>query len=216
MTLLELMHLMRKHLGIMIVVPAACSALVALVCLFLPDTYTASTTMYVLSRSDQSTQTTMSSDLTASQMLTNDVASILKSNRVQSDVAKEVGLQNLNDFDVSINNSSTTRVITLSVTGKDPDMAAAVANALVSDTSAVAQEVMNVQSVNVIDAATSPSSPSGPRRAVYSLVGLVVGFFAAMLAVVIQSIVDTRVHDSREAEDILDLPVIGHYPDVSR
>ncbi len=52
MTLLELLQLMRKHLKLMIVLPIVCALATAVVCFVaLPNTYTASTSMYVLSRS---------------------------------------------------------------------------------------------------------------------------------------------------------------------
>ena len=150
MTLAELFHLLRKHMRLVIALPVALAVLVAIVSFFMPDQYTASTTMYVLSRAEEGQQATnMATDLNASQMLTNDVAKILKSDRVSRDVADQLGLRDLGDYDISVDNTSTTRVVTLSVTGTDPVMTAQVANAFVTDVSSVAQEVMNVQSVNV-------------------------------------------------------------------
>lgn len=51
MTLLELLQLMRKHLKLMIVLPIVCALATAVVCFVaLPNTYTASTSMYVLAK----------------------------------------------------------------------------------------------------------------------------------------------------------------------
>ena len=147
-------------------------------------------------------------------MLTNDVSTILKSSRVKNDVADQLGLDNLRDFDLSITSSTTTRVITLSVTGTDPELTTNVANALVADTSQVASEVMQIQSVNVIDAATVPQYPSGPRRLLYVAVGLLAGLFAAVCIVVIQDMLDTRVRSGNDVEEIVGVPVIGHFPQI--
>lgn len=213
MTLAELFHLLRKHLRLVIVLPVVLAALVAIVSFFMPDQYTASTTMYVLSRQDESAQSTnMFSDLNASQMLTNDVATILKSDRVSADVAEQLGLEDLDAYDVSVDNTTTTRVITLSVTGTDPVMTAQVANAFVTDVSSVAQEVMNVQSVNVIDSAATPTVPSGPRRALYTAVGFLAGLFIAVAIVVAEDALNTRVRNSEEVEELVGLPVVGHFP----
>ena len=215
MTLIELFQLLRKHLTLVIALPVACAVVVGIASLLMPDEYTASTTMYVLSRSDGTTSTSMSSDLSAGQMLSNDVTSILKSKRVSEDVAAQLGMENLKGYDVSVDSSTTTRVITLNVTGPDPQAAADVANAFVQDTSQVAQEVMDVQSVNVVDAATAPITPSGPRRSLYTLVGLLAGLFAAVVIVVVMDMVDTRIHNSDEASELLGVPVVGHFPEVS-
>ena len=213
MTLAELFHLLRKHMRLVIALPVALAVLVAIVSFFMPDQYTASTTMYVLSRQDESAQSTnMYSDLNASQMLTNDVATILKSDRVSADVAEQLGLEDLDAYDVSVDNTTTTRVITLSVTGTDPVMTAQVANAFVTDVSSVAQEVMNVQSVNVIDSAATPTVPSGPRRALYTAVGFLAGLFIAVAIVVAEDALNTRVRNSEEVEELVGLPVVGHFP----
>lgn len=213
MTLAELFHLLRKHMRLVIALPVALAVLVAIVSFFMPDQYTASTTMYVLSRQDESARSTnMFSDLNASQMLTNDVATILKSDRVSADVAEQLGLEDLDAYDVSVDNTTTTRVITLSVTGTDPVMTAQVANAFVTDVSSVAQEVMNVQSVNVIDSAATPTVPSGPRRALYTAVGFLAGLFIAVAIVVAEDALNTRVRNSEEVEELVGLPVVGHFP----
>lgn len=213
MTLAELFHLLRKHMRLVIALPVALAVLVAIVSFFMPDQYTASTTMYVLSRAEEGQQATnMATDLNASQMLTNDVATILKSDRVSADVAEQLGLEDLDAYDVSVDNTTTTRVITLSVTGTDPVMTAQVANAFVTDVSSVAQEVMNVQSVNVIDSAATPTVPSGPRRALYTAVGFLAGLFIAVAIVVAEDALNTRVRNSEEVEELVGLPVVGHFP----
>lgn len=216
MTLLELLHLLRKHLRLVVLLPVAFAVVTGVYAFFLPNQYTASTSMYVLSKSsspDGSTAVTQG-DLSASQMLTNDVSSIIKSDRVKGDVATQLGLDNLNAYKIEVTSSATTRVIDLSVTGTDAEKAAQVANALVTDVSNVAAQVMNVQSVNVIDSAVAPTSPSGPKRALYMAVAFLAGLFAAIVIVAVADMADARVRNSKDAEEIADLPVVGHFPKV--
>lgn len=217
MTLFELLALLRKHLTIVVALPLATAAIVALGSIFLPNEYTATTTMYVLSKTADEAQTAITqSDLSAGQMLTNDVSTILRSARVKADVAEQFGMENLNGYDLSITSSTTTRVITLAVTGTDPAQTAAVANALVEATSRIASEVMQIESVNVIDAAKVPTQPSGPRRALYTLVGFMAGLFAAVAIVVIRDMLDTRVRSGSDVEELVGVPVVGHFPALER
>lgn len=218
MTLFELFGLLRKHLRLVILLPIICAVVVAGVSMLMPDEYTAETTMYVLSRSEssQDTSSVTQSDLSAGQMLTNDVATLATSDRVKSDVAKQLGLSNLNDYKLDVTSSTTTRVITLSVTGTDPQQAANVANAIVSDLSSVASDVMQVQSVNAIDEAEAPQQPSGPRRTLYTLVGTVAGLFIAILIVVLQDALNTRVRSGEDVEQLIDVPVVGHFQELGR
>lgn len=215
MTLLELLHLLRKHLRLVILLPIACAVVTGVYAFFLPNQYTASTSMYVLSKSGSTDGTTVTQgDLSAAQMLTNDVASIIKSDRVKGDVATQLGLEDLDAYKIDVTSSTTTRVIDLTVTGTDPNMSAQVANALVTDVSNVAAQVMNVQSVNVIDSAVVPTTPSGPKRALYMAVALLAGLFIAIVIVVVADMADTRVRNSKDAEEIAGLPVVGHFPKV--
>lgn len=216
MTLLELLTLLRKHLKLVVMLPVACMVVMGLVSvLMMSDTYTATTDMYVLaSSSDGETSSALSSDLSASQMLTNDVATLLQSDRVMGDAADQLGLKNLKGYDITVSSETTTRVITLQVTGHDPQGAANVANALAECVSDVAQQVMNVESVNVIDEAPTPDAPSGPNRVLYVAVAAMAGLFAAVAIVVLMDVVDTRVRSAEDVEELLGLPVIGRIPEM--
>ena len=93
------------------------------------NTYTATTSMYILAKTDDSGQMSYN-DLSASQMLSNDIATLLDSDSVKSGAAKELGLTDLDDYKVSVSSETTTRVITLSVTGTDAKETAEVAKAI--------------------------------------------------------------------------------------
>lgn len=214
MTLLELLQLLRKRLALVIALPIVCALAMGVYSFFfMSNTYTASTSLYVLTKTETSNgSSNMYSDLNASQLLTNDVATLIKSDRVMGDTAKALSMQSLAGFDVAITSETTTRVITLSVTGEDADATAVVANKLAESASSVAQEVMDIQSVNVIDKAVAPVDPSGPNRPMYVAVALMAGLFLAVAAVVMADMLNTKVRRVEEVEDLLGLPVIGRMP----
>lgn len=216
MTLLELLTLLRKHLKLVIMLPIVCMVAMGLASvLMMSDTYTATTDIYVLASSEGSNSSSaLSSDLSASQMLTNDVATLLQSDRVMSDAADQLGLPNLRGYNITVTSESTTRVITLQVTSSDAQGSANVANALADCVSNVAQEVMNVESVNVIDEAPTPEAPSGPNRMLYVVVAAMAGLFAAVAIVVLMDVIDTRVRSAEDVEELLELPVIGRIPEM--
>ncbi len=217
MTLLELLQLVRKHLSLMIVLPIVCAVGMALVAwLVLPNTYSASVSMYVLTKTSDTSEGGLSNtDLTASQMLTNDVATLIKSDRVLSDTKNALKMDTIKDFDVSVESATTTRVITLSVTGESAQSVAIVANKIAETTDTVAREVMDVQSINVIDTATEPTQPSGPPRTMYTAVAFLAGIFLALAIIVVMDALDTRVRNPEEIEELLDIPVIGRIPKIT-
>lgn len=215
MTLLELLKLLRKHIKLVIALPVVCALVIAAVAwLVLPNTYTANVSMYVLTRSGDSDGTLSSTDLSASQMLANDVAGLFKDERVLNDTAASLQMTSLKGYDIKVASGTTTRVITLSVTGESAQSVAIVANALAATTDEVAREAMDVKSVNVIGPATEPTAPSGPPRTLYTAVAFLAGIFLAVAVVVLMDMLNTRVRNPEEAEGLLGVPVIGRIPTI--
>lgn len=218
MTLLELLQIIRKHLKLCIALPII-FALVTAVFSFvaLANTYTASVSMYVLANSSETqANTTLSTDLSASQMLTNDVSQLIQSERVLNQTADQLGMSEseLAGYDVEVTSSTTTRLITIEVTGDTPNSAAAIANGLANTTNTVAQEIMDIEAVNVIDQAAVPTSPSGPPRTMYIAVAFLAGIFVAVAIVVVMDMVNTRIRKPEEIEELLEIPVIGKIPTI--
>lgn len=223
MSLLELLEAIKKHKKLVIGLPIIFGALVAVFSwTVLPNTYTASVSMYVLANSSNmnsvSTENgvSLSNDLSASQMITNDVAALIESDRVLNESANQLGMdvEELKEYEISVLNSSTTRLISISIVGETPDSAVAIANSLANTTNTVAQEIMDIEAVNVIDQATVPPDPSGPNRPLYVAVALVAGLFVAILIVMIFDLINTRIRKPEEIEELLDIPVIGRIPQV--
>ena len=214
MTLLELLHLLRKHLRLVVLLPVACALVMGVYSyLFMRNTYTASTSMYVLAlNQDATASTSLSTDLSASQMISNDVSTLLTSDRALAETAEDLALDDLSAYDVSVTSETTSRVIGLTVTGPDPQTAADVANRLVANVSGIAQEVMSIESVNPIDQATAPEAPSGPNRPLYVAVALMAGLFLAVAIVVVEDMLNTKVRGQEEVEELLGIPVIGRIP----
>ena len=217
MTLLELIELLKKKLALTLALPAAFGLIALMYCyIFMPNEYTAETSMYVLYSQSETTNVSDSSVLSASQMIANDVAQLFKSDRITRETLEATGMESLDGYDVSVQSSTTTRVITLTVTGADPQSAAAIANTMAEKVSDIAREVMAVEAVNVLDSAQVPELPSGPRRPLYVLVAIMAGLFTAIAIVVLADTLDTRVRNSDEIADLIGEPVIGRFPAMRR
>lgn len=217
MTLLELFQLLRKHLRLVVALPVGCALIMAVVSFALMgNTYTAQTSMYILANSNAESQSTNYTDLTASQLLANDVATLLQSDRVEADAASTLGLTDLSDYKVSVTSETTTRVISLVVTGPDPQGVADVANEMASQVSVVAQDVQMADSINVIDEAVAPTSPSGPNRMLYIAVAFLAGLFLAIAIVVLMDMLNTRIRSAEDAEELLGVPVVGRIPAMKK
>lgn len=215
MTLLELLGLLRRHLKLVILLPILCALAMGTYSFFLmPNTYTSSVSMYVLARSGEESGGPTNAEFTASQMLTNDVAKLVESGRVMSDTAYNLSLDSLDDFQIDVASDTNTRVITISVTSTSPESTAVVADALAATTGSVAQEVMDVQSVSILNYAETPKDPSGPNRLMYTAVAFLAGLFAAVAIIVLLDMLNTRMRNPEELEDLLGIPTIGRIPTI--
>lgn len=211
MTLLELFQLLKKHLKLVIALPVVCAIVMGIASFAMMDnTYTATTSMYILAKTDGGQMSY--NDLSASQMLSNDIATLLDSDSVKSGAAKDLGLSDLDDYKIAVSSETTTRVITLSVTGTDAKETAKVARAMANSVSTVAQNVGAAQSINVVDEAKTPESPSGPKRLLYVAVAFLAGIFIAVAYVVLADMLNTRIRGAEEAEELLGIPVVGRIP----
>ena len=215
MTLLELFKLLQKHLAMVIILPVVLALATAGVSWgLMQNQYTATVSVYVLSSSSSEQNTIQNSDLSASQLIANDIAELANSDIVAERTAEELGMTSLAGYDISVNSSTTTRVIEISVESGEPAAAATVANKIAEVLSSVAQEVMGVESVNIVVEAKTPEAPSGPNRVMYTAVAFLAGLFLAVAIIVVMDMVNTRVRTPEEAEELLGVPVIGRIPKI--
>ena len=216
MSLNELSSLLHVHLRLVIAIPLALALMTATYCWgFMPNMYTAEVSIYALAKtavSDNNGNSVTYNDLSASQLLANDFAELARNDQLQEDTARALGLEDLDDFRISIKSSSTTRVIKVDISAEDPRMAASVANELTAQISQTAIRVMDLDAVSVINPARIPTEPSGPARMKYTILSLPVGFFLTVAVLILRDILDTRVHSGSEIEDMLGISVIGHVP----
>ena len=215
MTLLELFKLLKKHLALVVVLPVVLAIATAGVSWgLMQNQYTATVSVYVLTSSSNEQNTIQNSDLTASQLMANDIAELAGSDIVAERTAEQLGMSSLEGYDISVNSSTTTRVIEISVTTGKAEAASVVANKIAEVLSSTAQDVMGVESVNVVDQAKAPDAPSGPNRPMYTAVAFLAGIFLAVAIVVVMDMVNTRVRTPEEAEELLGVPVIGRIPKI--
>jgi polysaccharide biosynthesis transport protein len=109
-----------------------------------------------------------------------------------------------------------TFIIAISASDTDPTKAANVANAVAK---ALGDEVSELRSgskddvsVKPLDQAGVPSTPTSPRSGVDLAVGLALGLLAGILLVAAMEALDRRVRSTRQADNLLNAPLLGVVP----
>lgn len=216
MTLLELLQLIRRNLKLVVILPVVLALFAAVFCWgFLQNQYTASTSIYALTKLDANTDASTSyTDLTGSQLLANDLAKLADDEQLQKKVASQMGMVDLEGYDVAVESSTTSRVMSISVTGPSASTAAVIANKMAEEIGNTAKAVMDVKAVNVVSPAQAPEEPSGPMRLLYVAVAFLAGLFIAIAIIVLMDMLNTRIRNEQEAVELLGVPVIGRFPEA--
>lgn len=212
---IDLLELLKRAWKLMVLLGLTGALLAYGYSMLLPDTYTASTTIYILGGGADNESGVGTQDLSMGSMLTSDVSALITSTAVKDEAASSLGLESLSGFKLSATNSSNSRVMTLSVEGTDPSACAEVANTVVKVVDDMAVDIMGIQSVNVVDAASVPYYPSGPNRLLIAAIGAAVGAMLALGYHALNMLTDTRVHSAEQAQAIVGVPVVGQFPSIS-
>ena len=183
-------------------------ALAAIYCFnFLPDVYSATTSLYVLNQIDQTVIS--SSDLSSSALLVNDYREIITSRRVTEAVAQELGLEDLEAFEIEVEAPADTRIIEVTVTGEDPARVMEVANGLAQEFSRYVVSIMRIDNVSIIDEALLPQAPSGPPRERYIVLAALLAVIATMGVITAIEIFSTSLKSADDVEKQTGLPVLA-------
>ena len=201
----EVFHLVISKLGVIILSGILLGVLSIIgTMLFITPKYESTTKIMVLNKQDNNTLT--SADMQTSTQLTKDYAELIQSRTVLEGVIAQLNLdmtykKMLNK--VSVETSSDSRIVSISVTDEDPYTASEIANAVRDMAAEHIQSVMDIEAVNVVDTANIPNEKASPSLAKNGVIGGLLGVIIAMAAVIIIYLTNDTI--KVEEDVILDL-----------
>lgn len=181
--------------------------------LFMTPQYQSVTKMYVLSKQDNATLTSM--DMQTSTLLTKDYAELILSRTVTEAVIGKLDLdlkaEELAGM-VEIGNTTDTRIVTIKVTGSDPYQARDIANTIRDTAAEHIKSVMNIEAVNVVDEANVPESPIGPSAVKNGMIAGILGCVIAVMIILIGHLTNDTIQTAEDVERYLHLSILGVIP----
>lgn len=210
----NLLHYLKKKI-VMILGAFVVCALLSFVfnSFFVTPQYTASTRVYVLNRSNESTL--VSSDFTLSNYMLNDYTVLVTGRNVTEKVIQQLGL----DMSpaalankISISTETNTRVLQINVTDSDPQRAADIANCVREVASTQIKEIMDVDAVNLIYDAAVPRSASSPNVRRNTLLAAIIGAVAVIGILTVIFVFDDTIRTEEDVERHLGLGTLGVVP----
>lgn len=181
--------------------------------LFITPQYQSTTTIYVLSKQNDDKLT--STDFQVSTHLTKDYARIIKSRDVAEQVVDRLGLEisaSSVQGKISVETEEDTRIVTIVVKDPDPVMAQQLAEAIREVSAKKIVDVMKVETVNVVDAASLPTSPSTPNTRNNVILGAALGCLLAIAVILLQHYSNDTIKNTDDVEHYLGLNVLASIP----
>ena len=210
----EVFHLVISKLGVIILSGILLGVLSIIgTMLFITPKYESTTKIMVLNKQDNNTLT--SADMQTSTQLTKDYAELIQSRTVLEGVIAQLNLdmtykEMLNK--VSVETSSDSHIVSISVTDEDPYTASEIANAVRDMAAEHIQSVMDIEAVNVVDTANIPNEKASPSLAKNGVIGGLLGVIIAMAAVIIIYLTNDTIKVEEDVERYLGLSVLGSIP----
>ena len=159
----EVFAVLWHRMWIILLCAIACAAIGFAVSFFIiTPQYESTTKIYILNRSANSDTVTYSDTQLASS-LTKDYEELVTSRTVLEDIISQYGLdEKYEDMEnrITVENTTDTRIISITVKDPDPQMAQNLANAVRDAAAKHIQKVMDIEAVNVVDEANLPDRKS--------------------------------------------------------
>lgn len=182
----------------------------------LKPVYEASSTLIAgkkaVNTGEQATQLLEDNVLEANRLLAKTYGEIAKSRTVTEQVKAELGLKLTPEQlkqKITIKQVEDTEILMITVLDTNPKLAAKIANVTVQKFAAAVITIKKIDSVSIIDRAVPSRTPVKPKKMINILLALAGGIFAALGLSIFLENLDTTIKNKTEAEELLNLPLLG-------
>ena len=179
--------------------------------------YSSTTKVYVVNQTKDEKKAITTQDVQLGSLLVKDYKEIILSNKVMEDAAEKSGT-GLTAKElakkVSVEAPKDTRIISITVQDKDPQVASDLANTVKEVSGDQIKEVTKIDDVTTLEEAKAATSPSSPNILKNGILATALGFILAVAGVVLFELLDDRVKRAEDIEETMGLVLLGVVPDT--
>ncbi len=211
--LLEVLFVLKNHLLVIILCfVIGASAALSYTMFLLQPMYTSSSMIYIFSKT---TSVTTAVDLQVGSQLTVDFEILGTSRPVLEKVIVDLDLAT--DYEtllktVKVENPKDSRIIKITVTNPDPQLACDIANSLASNLAARVAEVIDTEKPSSVEDAVPALKPSSPSKTKNTVVGGIVGMLIAIAFILARYCSDMTLRDEDDVRKYLNLGTLASIP----
>jgi capsular polysaccharide biosynthesis protein len=215
MELKEFLSIIKKKLWLLILVTLLATGVTyGATKLFFQPQYKASTLLIIGDDNLLSTKPN-ATNLTVYQEMAETYAQFASTRKVATDVIKSLNLKMSASELQSMIDASTSkdsRFLTITVTSSDKTLVAPIANQVVTSLKSVTKDLVQSDTLNVIDEAQDPKIPFSPHTKLNVIAGFFIGIILSIGIIFLLEYIDSTVKDEDELSELLDAPVLGTIP----
>lgn len=183
--------------------------------------YHGNTTLILVSQDNGQNQnaSTMQTEIGINQKLVATYTKLIKSRSVLNQVIDKLGLPDSYETlknKISVSSVNDTEIIEISVSDKNPQDAAVIADTVAEVFKKEIQTIYNLENVSIIDEAVVEEKPYNMQLFKSTIIFFTVGFVLAVTILFVIYYFDTSVKSAEEVEKRLGVPVIGNVPLVGK
>lgn len=209
----DILGVILSHLGMILVSGILCAGLVGIYCKFIvTPMYTSTTQLCILSNT---TNIASLSDLAIGAQLTQDYIVVTKSRPVVEQVIENLELDMTYEelLEVTtVENPSDTRILTITVTDADPQLAKQIVDQYAQISKKRIAELMDINEPGIIEEGHVAEKKTSPTTAKNVAFAGVIGLLLASVYVVVRHIMDDTIQSSEDIERYLGLNTLGILP----
>lgn len=212
MTIQDVLRIFKKWLLLIILLPIVTTMAAGFYFYQVVDeVYTAKSEILVL---QQRSDTLSSSDLSTSENIINDFCHLVTTTPVLDRVAERIGRSTalVKTCSIRVSKIEDTRIVKVTVTSADPNLAYAVCDALTGVACEYGEEYLNTNEISTVEYPQLPTSPSGPQRMRNTVLGFALGLAAAIGISLLVELLNTTIRTQEDVERVLELPVLAKIP----
>ena len=214
--LLELFHVVMRKMWI-IIASMLIGALIMGVytSVMVTPMYKATSTIYILGNTSENN--VEMSDLQVGSQLTKDYQELIKKRSVLGPVIDKLNLEMSYDAlkdSVSVTNAQDTRLVEISVTNADPELASKIADEIALTTINKVAEVMKTDKPSLVEKAFVPTAPVSPNLPKNVVLGALLMAIVVVGVIVVKYLLDDTVKTEEDVKKYLGLNTLASLPDT--
>lgn len=183
---------------------------------FVKPKYTSSTTLLLATGNTSSkTNTITTTDVTLNSKLVSTYSELVKSKKVLRQVIANLNIDVEEEElrkNITVSSVKDTELIEITVSNKNPEYSAQIANEIAKVFSEEVNEIYNINNIHVVDEAEIAENPSNINISKNVIIFAFVGIVISIAYVLVANMLDTTVKSAEEIEKDYGIPVIAAIP----